>query len=173
MRPLPEIPPAVNQLHLEKRKGGTGTRLWVEDLAGYWAWSRLGSSRSTHGVPPPTTSSIPTRWCSRFRHAAASACRPRRKRRLGICGRACISAARYPRGRRARLLAEDHRRQGLARHGTNRAGHELGRSPRLYAPHSRAARRDNTGKLFLDTCATAAARRRSGLTRRGRDRDFQ
>ena len=33
MGPLPEIPPAVNQLHLEKRKGGAGTRLWVEDLA--------------------------------------------------------------------------------------------------------------------------------------------
>jgi DNA primase len=25
---------AVNQLHLERRKGGTGTRLRVEDLAG-------------------------------------------------------------------------------------------------------------------------------------------
>jgi bifunctional non-homologous end joining protein LigD len=33
--PLPEIPPAVKQLGLEKRKGGSGTRLWVEDLAGW------------------------------------------------------------------------------------------------------------------------------------------
>ncbi|MBV8506130.1 MAG: hypothetical protein JOZ11_10045 [Alphaproteobacteria bacterium] len=34
MGPLPEIPPAVKQLTLEKRKGGIGTRLWIEDLAG-------------------------------------------------------------------------------------------------------------------------------------------
>jgi bifunctional non-homologous end joining protein LigD len=34
MGPLPEIPAAVRQLRLEKRKRGTGTRLWGEDLAG-------------------------------------------------------------------------------------------------------------------------------------------
>ena len=31
---LREIPPAVKQLTLEKRRGGIGTRLWIEDLAG-------------------------------------------------------------------------------------------------------------------------------------------
>jgi bifunctional non-homologous end joining protein LigD len=64
MGPLPEIPPAVNQLHLEKRKGGTGTRLWVEDLAGLLAWSRLAWWKFIHGVRPSTTSSTRTRWCS-------------------------------------------------------------------------------------------------------------
>jgi bifunctional non-homologous end joining protein LigD len=42
MGPLPEIPPAVHQLHLEKRKGGTGTRLWVEDLAGLMGLVEIG-----------------------------------------------------------------------------------------------------------------------------------
>jgi bifunctional non-homologous end joining protein LigD len=42
MEPLPEIPPAVNQLRLKKRKGGTGTRLWVEDLAGLLGLVEIG-----------------------------------------------------------------------------------------------------------------------------------
>jgi bifunctional non-homologous end joining protein LigD len=42
MGPLPQIPPAVNQLRLEKRKGGTGTRLWVEDLAGLLGLVEIG-----------------------------------------------------------------------------------------------------------------------------------
>jgi hypothetical protein len=42
MGPLPEIAPAVNPLHLEKRKAGTGTRPWVEDLAGL-----LGAQRGS------------------------------------------------------------------------------------------------------------------------------
>jgi bifunctional non-homologous end joining protein LigD len=45
-------PPAVNQLHLEKRKGGTGTRLWVEDLGGLLGSVEIGLSRSTHGARP-------------------------------------------------------------------------------------------------------------------------
>jgi bifunctional non-homologous end joining protein LigD len=32
--PLPEIPPAVHQLSIEKREGGEGVRVWVDDLAG-------------------------------------------------------------------------------------------------------------------------------------------
>ena len=43
MGPLPEIPRAVNQLRLEKRKGGTGTRLWVEDLAGLLGLVEIGA----------------------------------------------------------------------------------------------------------------------------------
>jgi bifunctional non-homologous end joining protein LigD len=42
MGPLPEIPPAVNQLRLEKRRGGTGVRLWVEDLAGLLGLVEIG-----------------------------------------------------------------------------------------------------------------------------------
>jgi bifunctional non-homologous end joining protein LigD len=42
MGPLPEIPPAVNQLRFEKRTGGTGTRLWVEDLAGLLGLVEIG-----------------------------------------------------------------------------------------------------------------------------------
>jgi bifunctional non-homologous end joining protein LigD len=42
MGALPEIPPAVKQLRLEKRKGGTGTRLWVEDLAGLLGLVEIG-----------------------------------------------------------------------------------------------------------------------------------
>ncbi|MDG4910015.1 DNA ligase D [Mesorhizobium sp. WSM4898] len=32
--PLPEIPAAVHQLRVEKREGGEGTRVWVDDLDG-------------------------------------------------------------------------------------------------------------------------------------------
>jgi bifunctional non-homologous end joining protein LigD len=31
---LPPAPRGVNELEIEKREGGTGTRLWIEDLAG-------------------------------------------------------------------------------------------------------------------------------------------
>jgi DNA primase len=34
MGPLPPIPEAVHQLQIEKRKGGEGTRVWVDDEAG-------------------------------------------------------------------------------------------------------------------------------------------
>ena len=34
MGPLPPVPDAVRQPKIEKRKGGEGTRLWVDDLAG-------------------------------------------------------------------------------------------------------------------------------------------
>jgi bifunctional non-homologous end joining protein LigD len=34
MGPLPPIPAAVHQLKLEKRKGGEGVRVWVDDLSG-------------------------------------------------------------------------------------------------------------------------------------------
>ncbi len=32
--PLPPIPPAVHQLHIRKREGGEGVRVWVDDLEG-------------------------------------------------------------------------------------------------------------------------------------------
>jgi bifunctional non-homologous end joining protein LigD len=32
--PLPEIPPSVHQLHIRKRQGGEGVRLWIDDLDG-------------------------------------------------------------------------------------------------------------------------------------------
>jgi bifunctional non-homologous end joining protein LigD len=31
---LPQIPAAVHQLRLQKREGGEGARVWVDDLAG-------------------------------------------------------------------------------------------------------------------------------------------
>ena len=34
MGPLPEIPDSVHQLRIEKREGGEGVRLWIDDLAG-------------------------------------------------------------------------------------------------------------------------------------------
>jgi bifunctional non-homologous end joining protein LigD len=32
--PLPEIPPSVHQLRVVKREGGSGTRVWIDDLEG-------------------------------------------------------------------------------------------------------------------------------------------
>ncbi|MDW6026395.1 DNA ligase D [Mesorhizobium sp. BAC0120] len=32
--PLPEIPPSVHQLHIQKREGGEGVRVWIDDLDG-------------------------------------------------------------------------------------------------------------------------------------------
>jgi bifunctional non-homologous end joining protein LigD len=40
----------VKQLRLVKRKGGTGTRLWVEDLAGSWGWSKSAWSEFPLGA---------------------------------------------------------------------------------------------------------------------------
>jgi bifunctional non-homologous end joining protein LigD len=64
MGPLPEIPPAVNQLRLEKRKGGTGTRLWVQDLAGSLGLGRSSLWKSILGAQRSTISSTPTTWVS-------------------------------------------------------------------------------------------------------------
>src|SRR5207302_5774913 len=57
---LPPIPPAVHQLRIEKRKGGEGTRVWVDDLEGCSGSSRCMWSRSIRGVPGLTTSSTGT-----------------------------------------------------------------------------------------------------------------
>jgi bifunctional non-homologous end joining protein LigD len=40
---LPEIPEAVHQLKVEKREGGTGTRLWVDSLAGLLGLVDIGA----------------------------------------------------------------------------------------------------------------------------------
>src|SRR4051812_37339464 len=42
MGPLPPVARAVRQLKLEKRKGGEGTRLWVDDLAGLLGLVEIG-----------------------------------------------------------------------------------------------------------------------------------
>jgi bifunctional non-homologous end joining protein LigD len=34
-RPLPQIPPAVHQLTIQKSEGNQGTRLWVDSLNGF------------------------------------------------------------------------------------------------------------------------------------------
>jgi bifunctional non-homologous end joining protein LigD len=39
---LPPIPPAVHQLHIEKRKGGEGVRVWVDDLPGLLGLVEMG-----------------------------------------------------------------------------------------------------------------------------------
>jgi bifunctional non-homologous end joining protein LigD len=43
MRPLPPIPAAVHQLRIEKRGGGQGVRLWVDDLAGLLGLVQIGA----------------------------------------------------------------------------------------------------------------------------------
>jgi bifunctional non-homologous end joining protein LigD len=41
--PLPPIPADVHALQIEKREGGTGTRLWIEDLAGLLGLVEIGA----------------------------------------------------------------------------------------------------------------------------------
>lgn len=41
--PLPPIPPEVHQLRIEKREGGEGVRLWVDDLAGLLGLVEMGA----------------------------------------------------------------------------------------------------------------------------------
>ena len=41
--PLPEIPKAVHQVRIEKREGGIGTRLWVDNLAGLLGLAEIGA----------------------------------------------------------------------------------------------------------------------------------
>ncbi len=41
--PLPPIPPEVHQLRIEKREGGEGVRLWVDDLAGLLGLVEIGA----------------------------------------------------------------------------------------------------------------------------------
>jgi len=40
---LPPVPPSVHQLRIEKREGGAGTRLWVEDLDGLLGLVAIGA----------------------------------------------------------------------------------------------------------------------------------
>ena len=40
---LPPVPEAVHQLTIEKREGGEGTRLWVDDLAGLLGLVEIGA----------------------------------------------------------------------------------------------------------------------------------
>ena len=56
---LPPVPEAVHQLTIEKREGGEGTRLWVDDSPGYLAWSRSAPSSCTPGTRASMTSSFP------------------------------------------------------------------------------------------------------------------
>ncbi|RVG73870.1 DNA ligase D [Sinorhizobium meliloti] len=41
--PLPPIPPEVHQLRIEKREGGAGVRLWVDDLGGLLGLVEIGA----------------------------------------------------------------------------------------------------------------------------------
>ncbi|THK34016.1 DNA ligase D [Ensifer sp. MPMI2T] len=41
--PLPPIPPEVHQLRIEKREGGEGVRVWVDDLAGLLGLVEIGA----------------------------------------------------------------------------------------------------------------------------------
>jgi bifunctional non-homologous end joining protein LigD len=41
--PLPEIPPEVHRLKIEKREGGEGTRLWVDSLDGFLGLVAIGA----------------------------------------------------------------------------------------------------------------------------------
>jgi bifunctional non-homologous end joining protein LigD len=52
---LPEIPPSVHQLHIRKREGGEGVRLWVDDLDGLIGLVAMDALNFIHGTPPSTT----------------------------------------------------------------------------------------------------------------------
>jgi bifunctional non-homologous end joining protein LigD len=41
--PLPPVPVAVHQLRIDKREGGTGVRLWVDDMAGLLGLVEMGA----------------------------------------------------------------------------------------------------------------------------------
>jgi bifunctional non-homologous end joining protein LigD len=41
--PLPPVPEAVHQLQVQKREGGEGTRLWIDDLAGLLGLVEMGA----------------------------------------------------------------------------------------------------------------------------------
>jgi bifunctional non-homologous end joining protein LigD len=41
--PLPPIPPSVHELKIRKREGGEGTRLWIDDLAGFLGLIEIGA----------------------------------------------------------------------------------------------------------------------------------
>jgi bifunctional non-homologous end joining protein LigD len=41
--PLPSLPEAVHTITVEKREGGEGTRLWVDDLAGFLGLVEIGA----------------------------------------------------------------------------------------------------------------------------------
>ncbi|WP_034858897.1 DNA ligase D [Sinorhizobium sojae] len=41
--PLPPIPPEVHQLRIQKREGGEGVRLWIDDLAGLLGLVEIGA----------------------------------------------------------------------------------------------------------------------------------
>ena len=43
MGPLPPLPESVHQLKVEKREGGQGTRLWIDDLAGLLGLVEIGA----------------------------------------------------------------------------------------------------------------------------------
>lgn len=43
MGPLPPVPPSVHRLRIEKRGGGKGIRLWVDDLAGLLGLVEIGA----------------------------------------------------------------------------------------------------------------------------------
>jgi bifunctional non-homologous end joining protein LigD len=73
--PLPkDIPKAVHQLRIEKREGGEGTRLWVDDLEGLPGWSTsvpsncipgTRRSNSSSGRTRSWSTSIPKAWNGR------------------------------------------------------------------------------------------------------------
>jgi bifunctional non-homologous end joining protein LigD len=43
MGPLPPIPSSVHELKIRKREGGEGTRLWIDDLAGFLGLLEIGA----------------------------------------------------------------------------------------------------------------------------------
>jgi bifunctional non-homologous end joining protein LigD len=59
--PLPPIPPGVHQLRIEKREGGEGVRLWVDDLAGLLGLVESAPSNCIPRRRRSTISNTPTR----------------------------------------------------------------------------------------------------------------
>jgi bifunctional non-homologous end joining protein LigD len=57
--PLPEVPKAVHQLHMQKREGAEGVRLWVDDLEGLIGLVEIGVVELNPGMQRWTISSMP------------------------------------------------------------------------------------------------------------------
>jgi bifunctional non-homologous end joining protein LigD len=70
---LPPVSEAVHRLRIEKREGGEGTRLWVDDLAGLLGLVEIGAVElHPWKMRGSMTSSVPTCSCSTSIRARAS-----------------------------------------------------------------------------------------------------
>jgi len=61
--PIPkDLPSSIHRLHMRKRDGGEGIRLWVDSWTVYLVWSRSVPWSSIPGIQPLKTSNWPIAW---------------------------------------------------------------------------------------------------------------